>query len=228
MAHQEPIFNSQSSIFNSQFSIVTLIRWSLIFLLTVGLLAGSWYLYTTQPLAERANVVVPSDEILPEVMPLNPETILKRDVTLFIGDPNTGALVHRIGRIDANLSGSDAMRETVRQLLNPGADGGANAEASANATVRNYAIPEGTELISLFMTNTGIVYLNLNRNLQDRHIGGMAAELTTVTALVNTLLFNFREVRQVLILVEGAEIETLAGHIDCRKPFSKMLLAQNL
>jgi hypothetical protein len=42
--------------------------------------------------------------------------------------------------------------------------------------------------------------------------------------LVNTLLFNFKEINQVQILVEGTEIETLAGHVDCRKPFSKMLL----
>ncbi len=192
-----------------------MIRWIFIILLTGGLLGGSWYLYTLQPLEKRVDVALPTDEDVTAIIPLDPAMVQKRDITLFIGDPKTGALVRRVGDIDANLNGIEAMRETVRQLLEPGED------------VRNYAIPEGTELLTLFMTNTGIVYLNLSRNLQDRHIGGMTAELTTVTSLVNTLLFNFKEVRQVQILVEGAEIETVAGHIDCRKPFSKMLLSQN-
>ena len=192
-----------------------MLRWIVIIVLTAGLLGGSWYLYTLQPLEQSVDVVLPLDDEVSAVVPLNPETIQKRDVTLFIGDPETGALIRRISDIDANLNGIDAMRETVKQLLTPGDD------------VRNYAIPEGTELLSVFLTTTGTVYLNVNRNLQDRHIGGMAAELATVTSLVNTLLFNFREIRQVQILVEGAEIETVAGHIDCRKPFSKMLLSQN-
>jgi hypothetical protein len=186
-----------------------------IIVLTGGLLAGSWHLYTLQPLERRTTIVLPVDEGLPELIPLTPEAILKRDVTLFVGDPETGAITRRISDIDGSLRGVDAMRATIAQLLNP-ADG-----------VRNAAIPEGTELLSLFLTNTGSVYVNMNRNLQDRHLGGMTSELTTVTSLVNTLLFNFSDVRQVQILVEGAEIETLAGHIDCRKPFAKMLLSQN-
>jgi spore germination protein GerM len=90
--------------------------------------------------------------------------------------------------------------------------------------MRNSVIPDGTELLNVFLTRAGIVYLNLNRHIQDRHIGGLSAELATITSLVNTLLFNFKEINQVQILVEGTEIETLAGHVDCRKPFSKMLL----
>jgi spore germination protein GerM len=192
-----------------------MVKWILLTVLTLGLLAGSWYLYILQPFEEAVEVELPSHEELSTTIPLDPATIRAHEVTLFVGDPETGTLLRHIGNIDANLNGMDAMTETVKQLLHPGED------------VRNYAIPEGTELLSLFMTNAGIVYLNVNRNLQDQHIGGMAAELATVTSLINTLFFNFKEIRQVQILVEGAEIETLAGHIDCRKPFSKMLLLQD-
>jgi len=192
-----------------------MIKWSILIILTLGLLGGAWYLYTLQPAEEALEVLIPSDDQLSATISLDTAAIQRREVTLFIGDPETGELIRQIGHIDSTLESMEAMTETVRQLLHPDDD------------VRNYAIPEGTELLSVFMTNTGIVYLNVNRNLQDRHIGGISAELATVTSLVNTLLFNFKEIRQVQILVEGAEIETLAGHIDCRKPFSKMLLSQN-
>ena len=85
-------------------------------------------------------------------------------------------------------------------------------------------MPEGSALLNVFLSPGGILYLNMNRNIQDRHVGGLDAELATVTALVNTILLNFQEIKHVQILVEGAEIETLAGHIDCRKPFSNILL----
>jgi spore germination protein GerM len=131
---------------------------------------------------------------------------------LFIGHELGGTLKREVHEIDKEQTLIQKIQQTVASLIQPTPDRW------------NPVIPEQTELLEVFITNSGVVYLNFNRHLQDRHIGGLSAELATVAAIVNTMLVNFQDIRQVQILVEGAEIETLAGHIDCRKPFSKMLL----
>jgi len=89
------------------------------------------------------------------------------------------------------------------------------------------AIPQGTKLQSLFVDSSGIAYLDFSREIQQNHIGGLTAELLTIGSIVNTLLFNFKEIKGVQLLVEGSEIETLAGHIDCTKPFPRLLVVEN-
>jgi len=42
--------------------------------------------------------------------------------------------------------------------------------------------------------------------------------LLTVYALANTVAVNFPHLRQLRILVEGAAVETLKGHVDLRQP----------
>jgi len=46
-------------------------------------------------------------------------------------------------------------------------------------------------------------------------------ELLTVYGLVNTLLVNLPTMAEVQILVEGREADTLAGHVDLRRPLRK-------
>ena len=45
------------------------------------------------------------------------------------------------------------------------------------------------------------------------------SELAAVYAVVNTLVFNFKPVKKVVLLVEGAERETLGGHVDLSRAF---------
>ena len=47
---------------------------------------------------------------------------------------------------------------------------------------------------------------------------GSASELYAVVGLANTLALNFPSVRRVKILVEGEEVNTLAGHLDLTHP----------
>lgn len=48
-------------------------------------------------------------------------------------------------------------------------------------------------------------------------------ELLAVYALVNTLTQNFPEVRQVRLLMDGREAQTLAGHIDLSRAYVKRI-----
>ena len=191
--------------------------WIVVALLTAALSGGTWYLYSHSPqqLAETLPSF-PGLQAKPSAMPED-VTVSKREVTLFLGDPATGALVKKTYEIQKQPTLLAEITQTVALLIQP----------EPEAETRNAAFPEGAQLLNAFVTGGGGVYLNMNRNLQDRHVGGLDAELATVTALVNTMLLNFKEITYVQILVEGAEIETLAGHVDCRKPFSKLLLLES-
>ena len=51
--------------------------------------------------------------------------------------------------------------------------------------------------------------------------GGSTLELLTVYAIVNTVTANLSAVERVQILVDGKQADTLAGHVDLRRPFER-------
>ena len=46
-------------------------------------------------------------------------------------------------------------------------------------------------------------------------------ELLTVYSVVNTLLVNLPTMTEVQILIDGQEADSLAGHVDLRRPLRK-------
>ena len=80
-------------------------------------------------------------------------------------------------------------------------------------------IPQGTILKDIRIDSEGTVWVNFSSHLSQSHPGGSSAEIMTVYAIVNTILLNFDEVTRVRILIEGKNVDTLAGHIDCSEPF---------
>jgi hypothetical protein len=85
------------------------------------------------------------------------------------------------------------------------------------------AIPEGTTLQALFLTEKGEAFVDLSPEISSKHSGGALEELFTVYAIVDTLTVNLPAITQVQILVGGKEVDTLAGHIDLRRPLAKNL-----
>lgn len=79
-------------------------------------------------------------------------------------------------------------------------------------------LPPGTQLRQLYIDGRGIAYADFSAELRDHHPGGSDAELLTVYSIVDTLACNFEQIKKVKILVDGSEVDTLAGHIDLRKP----------
>jgi len=53
------------------------------------------------------------------------------------------------------------------------------------------------------------------------HPGGSTNELLTIYALVNTVTANISSVERVQILIDGHQADTLAGHVDLRRPFER-------
>ena len=85
------------------------------------------------------------------------------------------------------------------------------------------ALPAGTKLRTLFFTKAGEVYVDLSADVQTNHPGGTTNETLTVYALVSALTSNLPATTSVQILVDGKEVDTLAGHLDLRRPIEQDL-----
>ena len=83
------------------------------------------------------------------------------------------------------------------------------------------AIPGGTVLRAIFLTENGQAYVDLSREVATAHPGGSLNEMLTIYTIVHALTFNLPAVTAVQLLVDGKEVDTLAGHVDLRRPLSK-------
>lgn len=85
------------------------------------------------------------------------------------------------------------------------------------------AVPIGTKLRAVFLSDKGDAFVDLSAEVTGNHPGGALDELFTVYTIVNALTVNLPAISRVQILVDGKEVDTLAGHVDLRQPLSKNL-----
>ena len=83
------------------------------------------------------------------------------------------------------------------------------------------AIPAGTTVHEVFLTDAREAYVDLGGAIVSGHPGGSLDEALTVYTLVNVLTVNLPEVTTVQILVDGHEVDSLRGHIDLRAPLGR-------
>ena len=82
------------------------------------------------------------------------------------------------------------------------------------------AFPAGTEALSAFYNPADrSVVLDFSQELVTGHPGGSTAEAATLTSILRTVALNFPDTRSCLILVDGAQVQTLAGHLTMDRPF---------
>jgi spore germination protein GerM len=132
-----------------------------------------------------------------------------RNVTLFFADldePN----IHGETR---ELAVGHRLDEQVRQVIDALIAGPAGADGIS-------AIPAGTKLLSVMVeADSGTVYLDFSSELVAAHPGGSAAEYCTIASIVRTVGENFPELQRVQLLVDGAQVESIAGHVRADEPF---------
>lgn len=165
---------------------------------------------------------------------------------LFVTLPNRYGGVERPGEGPPVADNPSApARSITAQLFYVGEDGttltgverdvpfGENAAEQAKAIIHAQiapvaepfvsAIPPGTTLRALFITEGGEAYVDLSRELVEAHPGGSTNELLTIRTLVDALTANLPAITAVQLLVDGKELDTLAGHVDVRRPFTRKL-----
>ena len=82
------------------------------------------------------------------------------------------------------------------------------------------AFPQGTRAMSAFFNpDDNSVVLDFSEELVTRHPGGTTAELATLTSILRTVALNFPDTRSCIILVDGSQVETLAGNLTMDQPF---------
>jgi hypothetical protein len=82
-------------------------------------------------------------------------------------------------------------------------------------------IPKGSSLRGLFVSERNEVFVDLDPAIRTAHPGGSMQELMTVFTIVNAVLTNLPNLQEVQILIGGQEADTLAGHVDLRRPLRK-------
>jgi spore germination protein GerM len=129
--------------------------------------------------------------------------------TLFYGAPDGGSLA--AVRVDVPLA--DGAVAQGRQIL----------AALLQPPPKPYlaVIPSGTSLKALYLTSGGDAFVDLSSEVSSRHPGGTQAELLTVYAIVNALTTNLQGVQRVQLLIDGREADSLAGHVDVRRPLER-------
>jgi spore germination protein GerM len=146
--------------------------------------------------------------IVPAAPPPPTETKRQlRTITLYFAAPDGAGLVAEGREIEDCLVEEDCLKATVQALL-AGPIGDLAPVFPPQAILRGVSVA-GSEL-----------QIDFDRALIDGHPGGSLGELLTVYALADTVAVNFPHLRQFRILIDGAAVETLKGHIDLRQPVS--------
>lgn len=82
-------------------------------------------------------------------------------------------------------------------------------------------VPAGATLRSFYVSERGEAFVDLGPEIVRTHPGGSTAELLTIYAVVNAVTANLPALGRVQILIDGKEADTLAGHVDLRRPLER-------
>ncbi len=143
----------------------------------------------------------------PQVAPVAVETsaLATRDVVLYFASADGQALVAETREINECQLDEDCLRDTILALI-AGPESGLAPILPTQVTLRGVSVADS------------MVSVDFSQELIAAHPGGTQSELLTVYGLVDTLAVNFPHLRQMQILVEGALVATLKGHVDLRQP----------
>jgi len=128
------------------------------------------------------------------------------EVRIFFPSADASGLVAEGREIFVTRTPGDRIKQIVADLLS-----GPTGERALPA------VPPGTRLRQAYVVADGVAYLDFSSELTTLS-GGSTTEMLTVFAIVDSVIANVPEVRKVGLLVEGAPIETLNGHMDLRRP----------
>ncbi|MFN0149469.1 MAG: GerMN domain-containing protein [bacterium] len=127
-------------------------------------------------------------------------------VTLFFASKDAERLVPERREIAV---ADDAVESVIRNVIGELA-AGPNGESAP-------VLPAGAVAERVFLDDEGMLTLDFDPSLREKHWGGSAAERLTLEAIRQTMAVNFASVRSVQILVGGETVESIGGHIDATR-----------
>ncbi|MGQ0735479.1 MAG: GerMN domain-containing protein [Acidobacteriota bacterium] len=179
-------------------------------LVAVGL---GWALMSALARVLRDREPVPAAESVPAPVvpdPAAPAAVPRIKATLFFASESGGALVPVEQDVPLAQGRVDQARALVEAQL-----------SAAPPEPLVSAIPAGAVLRGVFVSETHEAFIDLDAVFRDAHPGGSMHELLSVFAIVNVVTTNLADIERVQLLIEGREVDTLAGHVDLRRPLRK-------
>lgn len=129
-------------------------------------------------------------------------------VTVYV--PSDGMLAAASAAIKRQPDTQSQAREAVAAVL-------------ADPRAPQAAVLKDIKLREFYLDSAGTAYIDLSPVQQSDIRASAWEEMTAVYALVNTLMQNFEEIKQVRFLLDGREAQTLAGHIDLSRTYTKRM-----
>lgn len=171
----------------------------IIVIATLAVVAGGVYLsFRAKDIWKR---VAPAVQRVPE------ET---KSITLFFGNREADRLLSEMREVPVEQGFEGQVKVVLAELVKGPQD-----------SEKMSAIPAGAELLSAFwVEDTAILYLDFGRALVSNHPGGSAGEYYTIASILKTISTNFPQVAKVQLLVDGAVVESIAGHYAVDKPLN--------
>ncbi len=121
----------------------------------------------------------------------------------------------RLASVERDIAYGEGPLEQAREIM--------SAQIAPVTEPLVSAVPPGTKLRALFMTEGGEAYVDLTREVASSHTGGTLDEILTIYTIVNALTANLPAITAVQVLVDGKEVDTLSGHVDLRRALAKNL-----
>ena len=131
----------------------------------------------------------------------------KKIVTLFFADPSGTGLRRETREIDPCDELADCVETVIDELVN-----GPLGELGAT-------LPGTFSLNSVTFAGDAAV-LDLEQGTWEGLPEGSSAEMTAVYSIVDTIVFNFPQIRRVRFLLHGEPMPMVKGHLDLREPLA--------
>jgi Na+-transporting methylmalonyl-CoA/oxaloacetate decarboxylase gamma subunit len=130
-----------------------------------------------------------------------------KTVTLFFAADGDDLLHKETREITAGPTDADEAERALAELVR-GSESGLLSP-----------LPPQTRVRQVFIAKDGLATVDFSRDVAEGFTYGSTSELAAIYAVVDTLVYNFKSVKKVVLLVEGAERETLGGHVDLSRAF---------
>lgn len=178
-------------------------------------IAGGWWLRTRSARTSVAGSSSPPSSSASPASPSGPAApgadARKITATLYYVSEDGMALVG----VKREVPFGETVLEQARQIV--------TAQLGAAPPPLASAVPTNVRLRGFYVSDRGDAFVDLSAEVRTAHTGGALDELFTVYAIVNALTTNLPAVTRVQILIDGKEVDTLAGHVDLRHPLQKNL-----
>ncbi len=121
--------------------------------------------------------------------------------------PNDGMLVKKSASVKRQPDTQSQARESLAALF-------ADQQVLMEPVLRDVRLRE------IYLDGSGTAYIDLTPGPRKDVRASAWEEQLAIYALVNTLQKNFEEIKRVVLLLDGGEAQTLAGHMDLSGTFT--------